>query len=108
MHHNCAHDTGGEQYVLIGSPAVRLLRALLVIRKLSCSRALISNYSVISHCRGRAEVIKLICSAKNIPFEIVDVDFQNMKVDRAAYPFGQCPRMVDGDVDITQSNAMIR
>jgi glutathione S-transferase len=53
-------------------------------------------------------VIKLICSAKNISFEVVDVDFQNMKVDRAAYPFGQCPRMVDGDVDITQSNAMIR
>lgn len=58
--------------------------------------------------RGRAEVVKLICSAKNIPYEVVDVDFQNMKTDRVAYPFGQCPRMVDGDVDISQSNAMIR
>jgi hypothetical protein len=91
---------------------VCLLGAQLVITKheLGCSRALIkpSHSLLLLHCRGRAEVIKLICSAKNIPFEIVDVDFQNMKVDRAAYPFGQCPRMVDGDVDITQSNAMIR
>ena len=96
-------------------------------------------------------MVKLICSAKSIPLELVDVDFQNMKTDRAAYPFGQCewhehassccwassaargaaagaaccalallhintwcasppagPRMVDGDVDISQSNAMIR
>lgn len=41
-------------------------------------------------CRGRAEVVKLICSAKDIPLENVDVDFQNMKTDRTAYPFGQC------------------
>ena len=40
--------------------------------------------------RGRAEVVKLLCSAKNIPYEVVDVDFQNMKTDRVAYPFGQC------------------
>lgn len=35
-------------------------------------------------------MVKLICSAKSIPLEMVDVDFQNMKTDRAAYPFGQC------------------
>lgn len=43
-----------------------------------------------THHRGRAEVVKLICSAKNVPFEVVDVDFQDMKTDRPAYPFGQC------------------
>lgn len=35
-------------------------------------------------------MVKLICSAKDIPYEVVDVDFQNMKTDRVAYPFGQC------------------
>jgi hypothetical protein len=35
-------------------------------------------------------VVKLICSAKSIPYEVFDVDFQNMKTDREAYPFGQC------------------
>ncbi|KAF6266727.1 glutathione S-transferase [Scenedesmus sp. NREL 46B-D3] len=58
--------------------------------------------------RGRVEVFKLMCAAKNIEYEIKDVDYGEMKSDRVKYPFGQCPRLVDGDVDICQSNAMIR
>lgn len=58
--------------------------------------------------RGRAEVIKLLCAAKGVQFEMKDVDYEQMKTDRAQYPFGQCPRLVDGDVDICQSNAMVR
>lgn len=58
--------------------------------------------------RGRAEVMKLICAAKDIPFEVKDVDFANMKADRKAWPFGQAPRLVDGDIDICQSNTIIR
>eukprot|EP00775_Hariotina_reticulata_P013740 gene13740-13861_t len=56
--------------------------------------------------RGRAEVIKLLCAAKDVELEIVEPgDYAIMKSDREHYPFGQ---MVDGDVDMTQSNAMIR
>lgn len=58
--------------------------------------------------RGRVEVLKLMCAAKGLAFEMRDVDYGAMKSDRAQYPFAQCPRMVDGDVDICQSNAMIR
>jgi len=52
--------------------------------------------------------MKLICAAKDIPFEVKDVDFANMKADRKAWPFGQAPRLVDGDIDICQSNTIIR
>lgn len=58
--------------------------------------------------RGRAEVIKLLCAAKGIEYVVKDVDYQHMKTDRQQYPFGQCPRLVDGDVDLCQSNAIIR
>lgn len=51
---------------------------------------------------------RLICGAKNVPFEVVEIDYPAMKADRAGYPFAQCPRMVDGDVDITQSSAIAR
>eukprot|EP00882_Tetradesmus_deserticola_P007431 GHRQ01007829.1.p1 GENE.GHRQ01007829.1~~GHRQ01007829.1.p1 ORF type:complete len:195 (+),score=76.13 GHRQ01007829.1:624-1208(+) len=58
--------------------------------------------------RGRAEVFKLMCAAQDIKYDVQDVDFAEMKSDRVKYPFGQCPRLVDGDVDICQSNAIIR
>eukprot|EP00878_Enallax_costatus_P026863 GHUV01028867.1.p1 GENE.GHUV01028867.1~~GHUV01028867.1.p1 ORF type:complete len:179 (+),score=25.99 GHUV01028867.1:2-538(+) len=58
--------------------------------------------------RGRGEVLKLLCAAKGIEFEVKDFDYQQMKSDRQQYPFGQCPRLVDGDIDLCQSNAIIR
>lgn len=58
--------------------------------------------------RGRAEVAKLCLSAKDVPFDVTPVDWAAMKADSAHYPFGQCPRYVDGDVDLVQSNAIIR
>lgn len=58
--------------------------------------------------RGRGEVFKLECAVAGLEYELRDVDYQAMKTDRKAYPFGQCPRLVDGDVDICQSNAIIR
>jgi hypothetical protein len=38
--------------------------------------------------------MKLICAAKQIPFEVQDIDYQKMKEDRTTYPFGQAPRSV--------------
>ncbi|WIA09015.1 hypothetical protein OEZ85_008429 [Tetradesmus obliquus] len=58
--------------------------------------------------RGRVEVFKLMCAAKKVEYEIKDVDYADMKSNRVTYPFGQCPRLVDGDVDICQSNTIIR
>ncbi|KAF8072903.1 Gstp1 [Scenedesmus sp. PABB004] len=58
--------------------------------------------------RGRAEVIKLMFEAKGVEYEVKDVDYAAMKGDRTTYPFGQCPRLVDGDLDMCQSNAIIR
>lgn len=60
--------------------------------------------------RGRAEVLKLICVAGGAEFEMVDVNYEAMKVDRGLYPFGQCPAMTDVDegVHLAQSNAIVR
>jgi hypothetical protein len=42
--------------------------------------------------RGRGEVIRLALAYKGIELEEKAVDYQAMKTDLAAYPFGQCPR----------------
>lgn len=58
--------------------------------------------------RGRGEVIRLALSAKNEPYNEELVNFQNMKDDQEAYPFGQCPRFTDGEFDLVQSNTILR
>ncbi|GLC39874.1 hypothetical protein PLESTB_001311600 [Pleodorina starrii] len=58
--------------------------------------------------RGRAEVMKLAIVASGDDFELEQVNFQDMKAHPELYPFGQCPRLVDGDNDMVQSNAIIR
>ncbi|GFR46113.1 hypothetical protein Agub_g7601 [Astrephomene gubernaculifera] len=58
--------------------------------------------------RGRAEVLRLAIVAGGDDFDTVDVNYQEMKSDREKYPFGQCPRLVDGDIDLVQSNTIAR
>ena len=57
---------------------------------------------------GRAEVIRLICLAKGAEFTETAPDYQAMKADKDNFPFGQVPRLVDGDVNLVQSNAIVR
>lgn len=58
--------------------------------------------------RGRAEVMKLLCAYGKEPFTVVNPDYATMKTDLDAFPFAQCPKLVDGDVNVSQSNACIR
>ncbi|KXZ45605.1 hypothetical protein GPECTOR_53g98 [Gonium pectorale] len=58
--------------------------------------------------RGRAEVLKLAIVAGGGDFDTVDVNYQEQKTNRSLYPFGQCPRLVDGDIDLVQSNSIAR
>jgi hypothetical protein len=41
---------------------------------------------------ARAEPAKLAYALNDVEFDVVDVDYQQMKSDMDAYPFGQCPR----------------
>ncbi|EFJ47313.1 hypothetical protein VOLCADRAFT_92063 [Volvox carteri f. nagariensis] len=58
--------------------------------------------------RGRAEVLRLAIVAGGDDFDTVDVNYAEQKGDREKYPFGQCPRLVDGDIDLVQSNTIAR
>ncbi|KXZ45600.1 hypothetical protein GPECTOR_53g93 [Gonium pectorale] len=58
--------------------------------------------------RGRAEVMKLAIAYGGEDFELELVNYEDMKKDTDAYKFGQCPRLIDGDVDMVQSNAICR
>ncbi|KAI8462660.1 MAG: glutathione S-transferase [Monoraphidium minutum] len=58
--------------------------------------------------RGRVEVMKLLCALGGEPSKLELLDYNTQKTDLDAYPFGQSPRMVDGDIDMVQSNACIR
>ncbi|EFJ41636.1 hypothetical protein VOLCADRAFT_107623 [Volvox carteri f. nagariensis] len=58
--------------------------------------------------RGRAEVMKLAIVASGNDFELEQINYQDMKEHPELYPFGQCPRLVDGDMDLVQSNAITR
>lgn len=58
--------------------------------------------------RGRGEPIRLCLAVKGIEFENKITDYQAMKSDGTAYPFGQVPRYYDGEVDLVQSNAIVR
>eukprot|EP00198_Chlamydomonas_reinhardtii_P011790 XP_001701127.1 flagellar associated protein [Chlamydomonas reinhardtii] len=58
--------------------------------------------------RGRAKVLRLAIVAGGDDFDVVDVNYQEQKSDREKYPFGQCPRLVDGDLNIVQSNTIAR
>ncbi|KIY98213.1 flagellar associated protein [Monoraphidium neglectum] len=58
--------------------------------------------------QGRAEVIKLLCAYAGEKFEAVVHSYEEQKSNLDAFPFGQAPRLVDGDVDLVQSNACVR
>eukprot|EP00198_Chlamydomonas_reinhardtii_P011758 XP_001701095.1 glutathione S-transferase [Chlamydomonas reinhardtii] len=58
--------------------------------------------------RGRAEAMKLALAAVKQDFEFEQVEYSTMKAHPDQYPFGQCPRLVDGDIDLVQSNAILR
>lgn len=58
--------------------------------------------------RGRAEPIRLALEHLGIQYEEVTVDYAEMKKDLVKYPFGQCPRYVDEDGDLSQSTTIMR
>lgn len=58
--------------------------------------------------RGRAEPIRLALVAMGIEYEEQAVDYGEMKSALEKYPFAQCPRFVDEDGDISQSNTILR
>ncbi|KAG1657223.1 hypothetical protein FOA52_011511 [Chlamydomonas sp. UWO 241] len=58
--------------------------------------------------RGRGEVIRLLLHVAGVEHDEHPMDYAAMKADLAAYPFGQCPRYVDADVDLVQSNTIMR
>ena len=57
---------------------------------------------------GRAEPLRLALAAKGVEYEDVAVDYAEMKSDRGAYAFAQCPRLQDDCVNVCQSNAILR
>lgn len=58
--------------------------------------------------RGRGDVIRIALSYAKVEWEEVAVNRDEMKANRDLYPFGQCPRYVDGDMDLVQSNTILR
>lgn len=64
--------------------------------------------TLVTAHRGRAEVLKLALASKSVEFEVADVDYNQMKTDLKTYRFGQCPRYADSEVDLCQSNAILR
>ncbi|KAL4422233.1 hypothetical protein ABPG77_009708 [Micractinium sp. CCAP 211/92] len=58
--------------------------------------------------RGRGEPIRLALAALNIEWEECGVDYPLMKSDLQQFPFTQCPRFVDEDGNIAQSNTIMR
>eukprot|EP00927_Polykrikos_kofoidii_P052920 TRINITY_DN46974_c0_g1_i1.p1 TRINITY_DN46974_c0_g1~~TRINITY_DN46974_c0_g1_i1.p1 ORF type:complete len:233 (+),score=35.24 TRINITY_DN46974_c0_g1_i1:81-779(+) len=57
--------------------------------------------------RGRGEPIRLLLALKGIDWNERGVP-SDMKTDPTLYPFGQIPRYVDAEVDLVQSNAILR
>ena len=58
---------------------------------------------------GRAEPVRLALAAKGVRFQEVNVDYGAMKSDRSAYPFAQCPRLVDDTgLSMVQTPAILR
>lgn len=71
--------------------------------------------------RGLAEMIRVALSCAGVPYNeraivranLKDVTensilYDEIKTDIACYPFAQVPRLVDGDISIAQSNAILR
>ena len=58
--------------------------------------------------RGRGEVARLMCVANGAEYTETAPEYSAMKADKDNYPFGQLPRLVDGDISLAQSNAIIR
>ncbi|CAG9466581.1 unnamed protein product [Pedinophyceae sp. YPF-701] len=58
--------------------------------------------------RGRTEVFKLALASKDLGWKMAPLDKPALKGDRDAYPFAQCPRYVDDEVDLVQSNTICR
>jgi len=59
--------------------------------------------------RGRAEQIRLILEEAGVTYETnYNVDRSVMKGDKDSYPFGQLPRLIDGNLSLVQSYAISR
>lgn len=58
--------------------------------------------------RGRGEPIRLVFAALGKPCNEDPVDMKIMKSDASVFPFGQVPRFRDEEVDMCQSNAILR
>eukprot|EP01023_Acetabularia_acetabulum_P001374 TRINITY_DN10520_c0_g1_i3.p1 TRINITY_DN10520_c0_g1~~TRINITY_DN10520_c0_g1_i3.p1 ORF type:complete len:227 (+),score=19.17 TRINITY_DN10520_c0_g1_i3:238-918(+) len=58
--------------------------------------------------RGRAEPIKLLLHYKSVHYDLVDYSFDVIKSDYTLFPYGQAPSYQDADVNITQSNTIVR
>lgn len=58
--------------------------------------------------RGRGEPIRLVFAALKKELQEEPVDRGVLKGDRTHYPFGQVPRYRDDQVDMCQSNAILR
>lgn len=58
--------------------------------------------------RGLGEMVRLAMAAGGIDFEEEAVDYQAMKTNLDEYPFAQCPKLIDGELEIVQSNAIMR
>lgn len=57
---------------------------------------------------GRGDFIRMTLAQLGLEFDEVTVGFDEPKSKLEAFPCGQCPRYVDEDVDMVQSNAIIR
>ena len=57
---------------------------------------------------GRGEPIRLTLAGKELDWECLPIDYGAMKKDREGFPCGQAPRFVDDEVDMVQSNAILR
>ena len=58
--------------------------------------------------RGRAEPVRMCYSLKGVEWDEKQPDRKVMHTDKETYPYGQVPRLVDGDVTVLQSLAILR
>ena len=57
---------------------------------------------------GRGEPIRLTLAGQELDWECLPIDYGAMKKDREGFPCGQAPCFVDDEVDMVQSNAILR
>eukprot|EP01026_Neomeris_dumetosa_P014733 TRINITY_DN1542_c0_g1_i6.p1 TRINITY_DN1542_c0_g1~~TRINITY_DN1542_c0_g1_i6.p1 ORF type:complete len:252 (-),score=24.59 TRINITY_DN1542_c0_g1_i6:228-983(-) len=82
-----------------------------VVHKQRCCSVMASAEPTIYYFpgfRGRAESIKLALSAAKVPFVVKEVGKDEVKPNRDLFPFAQVPAYVDQDIQLSQSNAIVR